>query len=395
MSEREELRSAVRCLMERRTLLAERPEDRDMLSLVRRHAVPLRRWFNQQPRYDLTIEADWARLSKVAGDDTPRTGFSLGGGRPFDRRRYVWLCLALASIDRMEDRRFRLGALAEEIEAFAHQEGVRAPNLDQQGDRAAVGDVFRFLESEGVVQLTDGSLQSFVDDPNGDALYEVDRTLAVRLLSARRPPSACATADEMTAEVYPPTRDGANARIRNRLWRRILEEPVVYYDTLTHEERAYLDGQWRTFQRDLADMCGLVFEMRVEGVAAIEPAMQSAAFPSSTAGSEAMALALVHRLLAQADSEAEGEPVSLSRVRLCLEPLMAHPRLRREYRAEGGVERLLERVLEALDTARLIARTADAVVPLPALRRYIFTMPSATGRQHDGGDDDGAAEDLA
>lgn len=393
MSEREELRSAARSLMERRTLLAERPEDREMLSLVRRHAPTLRRWFSQQPRYDLTIEADWARLSKVtAGDAMSPTGVTLGSGRTFDRRRYVWLCLALAAIDRMEERRFKLGTLAEEIEAFAHQEGVRAPDLDQSGDRAAVGDVFRFLEGEGVVQITDGSLQSFIDDPHGDALYEVDRTLAVRLLSGRRPPSACAHAGEMAVEVYPATRDGENARIRNRLWRRILEEPVVYYDTLSSDERTYLDGQWRIFQRDLSDVCGLVLEMRQEGLAAIEPSLQNAAFPGSTAGSEAMALAVVHRSLAQADSQAEGQPVTIAHLAASLQPLMSHPRLRREYRTEGGVDRLLERVLEALDRARLITRAPDAVVPLPALRRYVFTLPmtrtTSPGADVDVADDD-------
>jgi uncharacterized protein (TIGR02678 family) len=381
VSDSVELVEATRYLMERSTVRADRDEDRDAYGVIRRNATALREWFATYPRYDLTVESGWARLTKapLRAPGPALDAVTPHSGRPFDRRRYVWYCLALAAVDRVEERRVRLGILAEEIEALAVQGHVVAPNLDLQVDRMAIADVFRRLEEEGVVRLTDGSAQSFVESTIGEALYEVDRSLGARLLAARRAPSACASPDELDADLYPPGREGETLRIRNDLWRRLLETAVVYYDTLSDAERQYLDSQRPSFARQLRDRVGLRLEVRAEGLAAVDPDVRAAAFPSATAGSVAMAVACVHRRLVDADTEAPGEPVPVRDLDEALAPVIAHPRTRREYREDDrGRDVLRDRAVALLERAGMARRSPGGVVPLPVLRRYVFRIDDAT-----------------
>ena len=397
MSDGVELIEATRHLMERSTVRADRDEDREAYGVIRRNATALREWFATYPRYDLTVEAGWARLTKapLRAPGPALDAVTPHSGRPFDRRRYVWYCLALAAVDRVEERRVRLGILAEEIEALAVQGHVVAPNLDLQVDRMAIADVFRRLEDEGVVHLTDGSAQSFVDSTIGEALYEVDRSLAARLLAARRAPSACASPDELDADLYPPGREGETLRIRNDLWRRLLETAVVYYDTLSDAERQYLDSQRPSFARQLRDRVGLRLEVRAEGVAAVDPDIRAAAFPSATAGSVAMAVACVHRRLVDADTEAPGEPVPVRDLDEALVPVIAHPRTRREYREDDrGRDVLRDRAVALLERAGMARRSPGGVVPLPVLHRYVFRIDDATPASVVRGDADGEEIDA-
>ncbi|HVS43959.1 MAG TPA: TIGR02678 family protein [Candidatus Dormibacteraeota bacterium] len=397
MSDGVELIEATRHLMERSTVRADRDEDREAYGVIRCNATALREWFATYPRYDLTVEAGWARLTKapLRAPGPALDAVTPHSGRPFDRRRYVWYCLALAAVDRVEERRVRLGILAEEIEALAVQGHVVAPNLDLQVDRMAIADVFRRLEDEGVVHLTDGSAQSFVDSTIGEALYEVDRSLAARLLAARRAPSACASPDELDADLYPPGREGETLRIRNDLWRRLLETAVVYYDTLSDAERQYLDSQRPSFARQLRDRVGLRLEVRAEGVAAVDPDIRAAAFPSATAGSVAMAVACVHRRLVDADTEAPGEPVPVRDLDEALVPVIAHPRTRREYREDDrGRDVLRDRAVALLERAGMARRSPGGVVPLPVLHRYVFRIDDATPASVVRGDADGEEIDA-
>ncbi|HET9051799.1 MAG TPA: TIGR02678 family protein [Candidatus Dormibacteraeota bacterium] len=378
MNDTEDLRTAIRHLMEHRTVLADnprRPEDREVFAIIRRNLTALRRWFTEHPRYDVVVEAEWAHLVKVpfASDGAPSDLAVPRTGRPFDRRRYVWLCLALAAIDRLDERHTRLGSLAEEIEALALQEGLRAPNLDLQGDRGCIADVFRYLEAEGVVRLRDGDVQSFVDAPDGDVVYEVDRTLASRLLAARRPPSLCSSPEDLRQEIYPDGRDGELLRIRHTLWRRLLETPVVYYDTLSDAERQYLDGQRPLFARELRERCGLILEVREEGVAAVEPDVRDGAFPPVPYGSLAVAVAALHRRLSDIDVSTPAQPVPAAQLREALAPVIADSRTSRAYRDDGG-DALLHDTLALLERASLVRISSDGVLPLAALRRYAFLV---------------------
>ncbi len=110
-----------------------------------------------------------------------------------------------------------------------------------------------------------------------DVLYDVRRPVLGVLLSGIRGPSTVAASSfeerlaELTAEPVAETDELRNQALRRRLTRRLLEDPVLYYDELDDDERGYLLSQRHAITRRIADATGLVAEMRAEGIAIVEP----------------------------------------------------------------------------------------------------------------------------
>ena len=72
-------------------------------------------------------------------------------------------------------------------------------------------------------------------------------------------------------EPYPDTEEGRNWRLRTRLFRRLLDDPVVYFADLDEQERQYLISQRPSIVKEIEAATGLVQEARREGVAMIDP----------------------------------------------------------------------------------------------------------------------------
>jgi len=62
-----------------------------------------------------------------------------------------------------------------------------------------------------------------------------------------------------------------NQHLRQRLTRRLLDEPVLYYDELTEAELAYLTGQRGAITARITELTGLIAEVRAEGIAMVDP----------------------------------------------------------------------------------------------------------------------------
>ena len=55
------------------------------------------------------------------------------------------------------------------------------------------------------------------------------------------------------------------------LTRRLLDDPVVYYDELAEDERAYLVAQRHNITTRISEATGLLPELRAEGIAMVDP----------------------------------------------------------------------------------------------------------------------------
>src|SRR5207253_1579836 len=62
-----------------------------------------------------------------------------------------------------------------------------------------------------------------------------------------------------------------NQRIRHRLTRQLVDEPVLYYAELDDAERDYLTSQRAAITDRISELTGLVAEIRAEGIAMIDP----------------------------------------------------------------------------------------------------------------------------
>ena len=170
----------------------------------------------------------------------------------------------------------------------------------------------RTLLELGVLQRVAGDEEAFVQSAGGeqaDALYDVQRRALAGMLAAVRGPStwaaedAPATLDErlraLVDEHVADSEEGRRTALRHQLARRLLDDPVVYIDSLEPEARAYFVNQRGAMAARLCEATGLVAEQRAEGLALVDEtgALTDVAMPAE--GTEAHATLLVAEFLAR------------------------------------------------------------------------------------------------
>jgi uncharacterized protein (TIGR02678 family) len=379
-SRADESRRAARALLCRPLL---RQTDGDFV-LVRRHAPLLRDWFERNTGWHLIVDSEMARLVKtVAGPGDPtHPARDVKSKQAFGRRRYVLVCLALAALSRAEAQ-ITLGRLAEQVVL-----GVSDPQLTGAGvvfllegrdERADLVSVVRLLIDIGVLGRVAGDEDAFVKD-TGDVLYDVRRRVLGALLTSPRGPStieASAFDERLTAltrELPPTTDDLRNQRIRHHLTRRLLEDPVLYYDDLDEAERAYLVGQRAAITARITELTGLVAEVRAEGIAMVDPYDDLTDVRMPESGTVGHATLLVAEYVASQS----GREVALEEIHdLLRRKAVEHKSYWRRDAADPGAERgLAVTALTRLLALRLILPSGDGVIARPALARYGVTEPT-------------------
>jgi uncharacterized protein (TIGR02678 family) len=375
---------ALRALL-RSPLLAATGRDAPAFTLVRRHAAWLRELLARETGWHLDVEAEFARLRKVPADhgDATRGAIARPSGQPFSRRRYVLLCLALATLERAEQQ-VTLGRLAEQVVAgAADPDLVRAGisfDLDTRDQRSDLVAVVRLLLDQRVLVRVAGDEQGFLA-ATGDALYDIDRRLLAAVLATRRGPSTVAATDlderieAITGELVADT-DEARARAhRHALSRRLLDDPVVYEADLTDDQRAYWQRQRTPLARRLADATGFVPEHRAEGTALLDPSGEATDARMPEEGTDGHATLLLAEHLA-----ATGEPASLTDIVDLMAELAQRYRSywRRAAGEPGGARELASIAVGRLVALGLARVDGDHVLALPALARYRAGQASVT-----------------
>ncbi|MBB2909864.1 uncharacterized protein (TIGR02678 family) [Streptosporangium becharense] len=373
-------RTALRSLLARPLLTA--AHDPDRLVLVRRHLAELRAWLTRETGWRLTADAETARLFKTvpAGDDATHPARGRSGER-FGRRRYVVLCLALAVLERA-DAQTTLGRLAEEVlNSAAEPELGFAFTLDSRAERADLVAVVRTLLDWGVLRRVAGDEDAYLSAA-GDVLYDVRRPVLATLLTPARGPSTIGAASfeerlaELTAEPVADTDDLRNQAMRRRLTRRLLEDPVVYYDDLDAAERAYLVSQRHAITRRIEEATGLLAESRAEGIAMVDPDDELTDVRMPEQRTDGHVTLLVAEHLSGRDGATMEELRAFVR-----QAAAAHVSFWRKGVTEPGAEDgLLAVALEKLTALRLVEVRGDRVRGLPAIARYALGTPVIRGQ---------------
>jgi uncharacterized protein (TIGR02678 family) len=170
----------------------------------------------------------------------------------------------------------------------------------------------------------------------------------------------------------PDSDEGHRTALRHHLARRLLDDPVVYLDTLDAELRAYFVNQRGTMAGRLCEAAGLVAEQRAEGLALVDEDGELTDIAMPAEGTEAHATLLVAEFLASRSRADTSGRVSTSDVIAFLTEAKArYGSYWRKSAREAGAENELALVaLERLQKLQLVARTEDHVRPLPALARF-------------------------
>jgi len=383
---RDEFRDALRALLMTPLMTAAHPE----FSAVRRHANDLREWFAREAGWPLHIERDCARLFK-----RPAHLADFTRGLPgFNRRRYVLLCLACAVLERA-DPQITLRMLGERLLALAAETTLTSRGftfaLQLQHERRELVGVCRSLLDFGVLQRVAGDEEGYLRaigesaDVHHDALYDVQRRVLAGMLAAVRGPSTWPEEsapreieDRLVAISTDPVLDSEEGRrtaIRHQLSRRLLDDPVVYIDSLDANTRSYFVNQRGPMAARLAEATALVAEQRAEGLALADQtgALTDVSMPAE--GTEAHVTLLVAEFLADRRREAR---LAMSSSFTVADAVTFISKARERYgsywrksaREPGGEHELARTALERLQQLQLIAVVGEDVHSLPALARF-------------------------
>jgi uncharacterized protein (TIGR02678 family) len=222
----------------------------------------------------------------------------------------------------------------------------------------------------------------------------VDTTLLMRLLAAPTGVSQLAVPidevpmrfDELlsavsrerrygtAAEHVPPASEvQRNLWLRHSIFRRLVDDPVVYLDDLTADERAYLNSPTgRQLLRRAAEEGGFLLEERAEGVMFVDPdgIATDSRFPDDGNNAKVAALLLLDDI---------GSVTTIEQLRLAAGALLVKfPAWAKGYRGENGTDALVADALDVLGGFGLV-RVADGLVhPLPAAARYAVSDTRST-----------------
>lgn len=379
-AEREDRRKALRALLARPLLSAD--DSPRELSLVRRHAAWLREWLAKYPGWRLHVESEMARLRKTPADldDGTRPARDPRSGEAFSRRRYVLLCLALAALER-SDRQTTLGKLAEAIMTFAGDPALgRAGihfDLRTQEQRRDLVKVVRLLLDLRVLVRVHGDEEKFVRE-SGDVLYDIRRPILVALLDVQRGPSTVeATSFEerlasITEEPLAESEEGRNRRLRARLCRRLLDDPILDYDRLAEDEAAYLQTQRPHLVREIHEATGLVGEARNEGLAMVDERGDVTDLGLPEEGTDGHLALLLAEFLADHARRRGDRAIARAAIERHVKKLIDEHRKhwRKNVRDPGAEKLLAGATLERLAALGLVRFVEGGVVARPAIGRF-------------------------
>jgi uncharacterized protein (TIGR02678 family) len=377
--EQAQRRAALRVLLAKPLLVAD--TDGEMLVLVRRHLPGLREWLNRETGWRLAADSETARLFKTAPALSDASHPARGHNKePFGRRRYVTLCLALSALARA-DAQTTLGSLADDVLTAAAEPELTAAGftltLDSRADRSDLVAVVRLLLAVGVLSRIAGDEDAYLS-ARTDVLYDVRRPVLGVLLSGIRGPSTVTASSfeerlaELTAEPVAETDELRNQALRRRLTRRLLEDPVLYYDELDDDERSYLLSQRHAITRRIADATGLVAEMRAEGIAMVDPddELTDVRMPEQRTDG--------HVTLLVAEHLARRDQATLEELHAFVRQVAAkHATYWRKGVTEPGAEtELAGTALEKLSALRLVEVDGYVVRGRPAIARFALDEPT-------------------
>jgi uncharacterized protein (TIGR02678 family) len=283
------------------------------LPLIRRFAQPLAADLETVAGYRLMLDATCARLVRRIDRLDPTQAVRRHDGKPFDRRRYAYLCLVLAALSRAGTQ-VALTELADALKRRAAEVDPHAFDPDQYRHRLAFVDVVRHLLDLGALAQVEASAVDWVRDPDaGEALYDVDRDVVHLLFVPPRVIQHVGSARALTASATPTGRDARRAATRQRLSRLLLEHPVVAVDDLPDDDRRYLTSQAASIAEDLHRLTGGQVERRAEGLALVDATggFSDRRFPAG--GTPAQAALLLADAMAQAVVAGDATTVTVPR----------------------------------------------------------------------------------
>lgn len=359
----------------------------DDYRLVWRHRDYLQDWLKRFTGWTLVLQSEVARLRKEpAGfEDCTRGAADPTNNQPLTRQRYALLCIVLAVLE-SEERQTTLGLLAERTSRLAGSD----PRLVAQGFRFELTQLdcrrdlvcaIHVLVDLGVLVRNDGDEQLFIHG-TGDALYRIQRPIMTSLLCVSRAPSTLPDMvwPERLAALhereFPDTDDARNRQLRHQLVRRLLDQPVLYYDELNEQQLVYLNSQRSHLLKEIEEATGLIAEVRAEGIALLDFAQEFDDVVLPEAGTLGHATLLLAEWLSSKLRSGCVDGIEPQEIGEQMSTLAAahEAHWKKGVTQPANCEKLTREVLWRLEALGLIEVRRGRVFPRPAVARYALRV---------------------
>jgi uncharacterized protein (TIGR02678 family) len=182
----------------------------------------------------------------------------------------------------------------------------------------------------------------------------------------------------------PETPQAQNEELQHRLVRRLLDDPVMYFDELTPREYEYFNMQGERILKELRSVTGMEVERRAEGVALLTPvaAWTDLGLPESgTRGHATLLLAEWFGSRLRDCTEIECQ-IDYDEVFGFVQELAEEhqSRWRKSASTNEGIRQIYRDAIDILQSLSLIDVRSDYIIPRPAVARYrLGELQRATG----------------
>ncbi|MCL2338311.1 MAG: TIGR02678 family protein [Firmicutes bacterium] len=238
-------------------------DDPELFGSIRAQYQELRDWFGEYCGFALLLNRQFAKLEKVPGQARTWMGFE-NFSEPRDYALFTYCLWYLEGKNEMDQ--FLLTDMVEEIREYLAAQDVFL-DWTIYTHRLSMARALKQLKALGALTAVDGDESDWARiGHEHNVLYESSQ-LARYVL--RRFPMDLTSYGSLAAfeeGAYPDTADGQLKKRRHQVYRRLLQEPVVYDWQWTEGELHYLRNQRHTILENLAHYAGLEGQRYREGL---------------------------------------------------------------------------------------------------------------------------------
>ncbi|MCT9934527.1 TIGR02678 family protein [Planotetraspora sp. A-T 1434] len=277
-----------------RPLLHRRATHAYTVELARAHQAELQAWFEHHLGWQLRVERDRVRLFKVPGNVRRQ-----GSDAP-TARQCALFCLILAVLEDCGTQTV-ISELAQKIEVVSRTHpNLRRFDATVGRERRDLVLMLRLMCRQRVLVPTLDTVVTQEDEQDyirgvGDALYDVDHRTAALMLGISISPSLAAGPQELLMASGVDGMISENRALHHAVMRRLVDDPVVYFDDLPTDQREYFLAHMQELVQALRAGLGVRVEVRAEGAAIVDEELTDLEFPKTSAASFA-ALVMAERL---------------------------------------------------------------------------------------------------
>lgn len=276
---KEEKQKCAQALLNRNWIAKE--DDPELFQAVKSHYDILRDWFQEHCGFALLVTRQFAKLEKIPGRAQSWMGFDTFQ-QPRDYALFTYCLWFLEG--KGEAEQFLLTDMVEEIrEHLVSQEVFLDWTLYDH--RLSMARALKLLKEMGVLVAVDGDEWEWArsGEEQNNVLYECSPWSRYVL---RRFPQDLTTftgIPSLGEGVYADTPEGQLKKRKHGIYRRLLQEPVVYDWEWTDEEKYYVLTQRRSILDQLENMFGLEGQRYREGLVFFYPELSGEAnlFPTA------------------------------------------------------------------------------------------------------------------